>query len=83
MWQRSYFERIVRDETALPKIREYILNNPLRWSFDRNNPANSAIETGGSQTRSINGAKPPAEALLTKRWSAVISTPSVASAQAR
>ena len=51
VWQRSYFERIVRDETALPKIREYILNNPLRWSFDRNNPANSAIETGGSETR--------------------------------
>ncbi len=53
VWQRSYFERIVRDETALPKIREYILNNPLRWSFDRNNPTNSAIETGGSQTRPL------------------------------
>jgi len=30
---------IIRSEKSLNKIREYILNNPLRWEFDRENPA--------------------------------------------
>ena len=31
VWQRNYYERIVRDERALHAIRQYILDNPLRW----------------------------------------------------
>ncbi len=38
LWQRNYFEHIIRDETELGKIREYIQTNPLRWAFDRENP---------------------------------------------
>ncbi|HWP93247.1 MAG TPA: transposase [Thermodesulfobacteriota bacterium] len=30
-WQRSYYEHIIRDEGSLNRIREYIINNPLRW----------------------------------------------------
>ena len=30
-WQRNYFEKIVRNQESLDKIREYILNNPLAW----------------------------------------------------
>ncbi len=29
VWQRNYYERIVRDETELERVREYIRNNPL------------------------------------------------------
>ena len=36
-WQRNFYEHIVRNEKELNKIREYIITNPLRWKFDRNN----------------------------------------------
>ncbi|MDP9311308.1 MAG: hypothetical protein M3R24_10545 [Chloroflexota bacterium] len=34
-WQRDYFERIVRHEKELDRIRTYIDQNPLRWQQDR------------------------------------------------
>lgn len=40
LWQRNYFDRIIRNETELNKIREYILNNPLKWELDKENPMN-------------------------------------------
>ncbi len=36
-WQRNYYERIIRDEKDLNKIREYIKNNPLKWELDEEN----------------------------------------------
>jgi putative transposase len=39
-WQRGYYEHVVRSETELNIKRQYILNNPLKWQLDRNNPAN-------------------------------------------
>jgi len=42
VWQRNYYERIVRDEIALERIRAYILANPLRWTLDRENSATAA-----------------------------------------
>jgi REP element-mobilizing transposase RayT len=39
LWQRNYYEHIIRNERSLDRIREYILNNPLRWFFDPENPA--------------------------------------------
>jgi len=38
LWQRDYYEHVVRDEEGLNRIREYIQTNPLRWSLDRMNP---------------------------------------------
>ncbi len=38
IWQRNYYEHIVRSERALDAIREYINDNPLRWELDRYNP---------------------------------------------
>jgi len=38
IWQRNYYERIIRNEKELNRIREYILNNPLKWQLDRENP---------------------------------------------
>ncbi|WP_324292356.1 hypothetical protein [uncultured Desulfosarcina sp.] len=34
LWQRNYWERIVRNHDELQKIREYIVNNPRNWSND-------------------------------------------------
>jgi REP element-mobilizing transposase RayT len=38
IWQRNYYDYIIRNEDELNKIREYIQNNPLKWSLDRENP---------------------------------------------
>jgi REP element-mobilizing transposase RayT len=40
VWQRGYYEHVIRNEAELNAKREYILNNPLKWELDRNNPAN-------------------------------------------
>ena len=38
LWQRNYYEHIIRNENELARIREYITNNPAQWSTDRENP---------------------------------------------
>jgi len=37
VWQRNYYERIIRNEYDLNRIRQYIVNNPTNWDLDRNN----------------------------------------------
>jgi REP element-mobilizing transposase RayT len=39
LWQRNYFEHVIRDEDSLNRIRQYITDNPTQWEFDRENPA--------------------------------------------
>ena len=38
IWQRNFYEHIVRNENEINRIREYIMHNPLRWQFDKENP---------------------------------------------
>lgn len=38
LWQRNYYERVVRDEDELNVIRQYVLDNPGKWESDENNP---------------------------------------------
>jgi len=44
VWQRNYYEHIIRHERALNAIRRYILENPLRWYLDRENPARTGSD---------------------------------------
>jgi REP element-mobilizing transposase RayT len=37
LWQRNYYEHIVRDEAELNRLREYIFYNPANWSEDEEN----------------------------------------------
>jgi REP element-mobilizing transposase RayT len=39
LWQRNYYEHIIRGEAELTRIREYIAANPARWADDPDNPA--------------------------------------------
>jgi REP element-mobilizing transposase RayT len=39
VWQRNYYERIIRDEEELNRVRQYIADNPARWQQDPENPA--------------------------------------------
>ncbi|MBL7191179.1 hypothetical protein ISS30_05745 [bacterium] len=34
IWQRNYYEHIIRDEKSVGKLREYIFNNPFQWIND-------------------------------------------------
>jgi REP element-mobilizing transposase RayT len=38
LWQRNYYEHVVRSDRELSSIREYLLNNPRKWHLDRENP---------------------------------------------
>jgi putative transposase len=38
VWQRNYYEHVIRDERDLARVRRYIDENPLRWEFDQDNP---------------------------------------------
>ena len=37
IWQRGFWEHIVRGPKALDKIRRYIIENPARWQYDSEN----------------------------------------------
>ena len=34
LWQRSFYDRIIRNDTELHQIRKYIHENPLKWNLD-------------------------------------------------
>ncbi len=36
IWQRNYYERVIRNEKELNNIRQYIQDNPINWEFDEN-----------------------------------------------
>lgn len=38
LWQRNFYEHIVRTDASLQKYRKYIVDNPVQWPFDRENP---------------------------------------------
>ncbi len=38
LWQKGYYEHVIRSQSELRQIGEYILGNPSKWSLDRENP---------------------------------------------
>jgi len=43
IWQRNYFEHIIRNQEDHFRIREYIQNNPLQWELDEENPEPNSV----------------------------------------
>ncbi|MFM5987826.1 MAG: transposase [Sphaerospermopsis kisseleviana] len=41
IWQRNFHEHIIRNEEELKNIRQYIVNNPINWAEDEENPVNA------------------------------------------
>jgi REP-associated tyrosine transposase len=37
LWQRNYWEHVIRNESEMQAYREYIMKNPLQWEFDKLN----------------------------------------------
>ena len=38
MWQRNYYEHVIRSEAELDRVRQYIAYNPAKWPEDAENP---------------------------------------------
>ena len=38
IWQRGYYEHVIRRNESLDRIRQYVVNNPIQWSLDPDNP---------------------------------------------
>ena len=38
LWQRDFYEHIIRNERELNAIRQYIINNPANWQVDKLKP---------------------------------------------
>jgi len=45
VWQRNFYEHIIRDESELNRIRQYIIDNSGNWAKDNENPSSSAART--------------------------------------
>ena len=45
VWQRNYYEHIIRNPGELHRIREYIVQNPARWPEDLENPSAQRLVT--------------------------------------
>jgi putative transposase len=56
LWQRNYYEHVIRNEMDLNDICQYILDNPVKWDIDDNNP-----------DRQINEPKPQGEPVCLTR----------------
>ena len=42
VWQRNFYEHIIRNDEFLDHIRRYIIDNPARWGDDDENPEKAA-----------------------------------------
>ncbi len=51
LWQRNYYEHIIRDELSLHRIRQYIVNNSTQWELDNENPMRANTQGANTQVR--------------------------------
>mgnify|MGYP003564648071 CR=1 FL=1 len=59
LWQRNYWEHIVRSKSELDRIREYIRNNPVQWELDRLHPDQPGWDGRGTARRAPTGIREP------------------------
>jgi len=54
VWQRNYYEHIIRNEEEMDRIREYIIENPVKWAEDVDNPGRGLINQTPTDTTTTN-----------------------------
>ena len=64
LWQRNYWEHIIRNETELNRIREYIHNNPVQWELDKLHPSSLYGRPAGHP----NEIREPSTNYTTEAW---------------
>ena len=67
VWQRNFWEHVVRDEPELSRIREYVQNNPVRWEMDR---LYSSSGSCGESTNYPNQIREPCAEYVAEAWMA-------------
>ena len=45
IWQRNFHDRVIRDDSELKRIQDYIRNNPANWEIDDENPKKIDLKT--------------------------------------
>ena len=40
VWQRNYYDHVIRDDIDLQRIRQYVTDNPMQWELDQLHPNN-------------------------------------------
>jgi len=55
-WQKSFYERIIRNDDELTRIRNYIQTNPVRWDLDIENQKHSS-GVGNGRDRSLRSVR--------------------------
>lgn len=50
VWQRGFYEHVIRGEKSLGALRKYIADNPLNWTLDSENPAKPRMQKGGDDS---------------------------------
>lgn len=45
VWQRNYYEHVLRNDDELGRIQQYVINNPLQWALDRKIRKGAYIDT--------------------------------------
>ena len=68
VWQRNYYEHIIRDEESLNRIRQYIADNPARWEFDPDNPETKTPEAKYPWREKSNTTQDERNGRATRRW---------------
>jgi REP element-mobilizing transposase RayT len=58
LWQRNYYERVIRDEEELFEIRKYIQENPLKWDSDPENLNRIATASSVDDRRGVPCGRP-------------------------
>lgn len=49
VWQRNYYEHVIRSEEEMDRILRYIVENPAKWAEDEDNPENIIHRMGDSR----------------------------------
>ena len=48
VWQRNYYEHVIRDDADYTRIAEYVADNPRRWMEDTLHPRNCGVAAHGT-----------------------------------
>jgi REP element-mobilizing transposase RayT len=48
-WQRSFYDHVIRNDKDLIRVQEYIVNNPVAWALDEENPDQKKPTLGRTQ----------------------------------
>jgi putative transposase len=58
LWQRGYYDHVIRDELGLERIREYVTWNPAQWALDKENQQHTALNPFYDWLETCSGAPP-------------------------